>query len=164
MRVLWAHGALMTLVGAYALLKEREELGCKGLSVGERVCRDESSVYVRGTAPMPGYDTPSTARAKLVSVLSYHEKGGVWKRCFLLATVLAYVGYVATRATARAGTGWTLALQHLLFFTVLYFYWNFINYHHFRVLKRHGVQLLDIITSSTSSSSALSSFPEALLR
>lgn len=141
--MLWAHASVMAAVGLYALVKERAELGCRGLGVagdGGRACIDERSVYVDGTAPEPG-DTPRVARAKLISVLSYHEKGGVWKRCFLLATVLAYVAYLAQRAACSAA--WTPALQHLLFFTVLYFYWNFLNYHHFRVLKRHGMALLD---------------------
>jgi hypothetical protein len=132
------HGALMAAAGMYALLKERRELGCSGTSVGSRQCSDEDSVYVRGTAPEVG-DTRADARRKLVSVLSYHEKGGVWKRCFLLATVLTWVAYCVQRATACAGAGWTLAILHLLFLAVLYFYWNFINYHHFRLLKTHGL-------------------------
>ncbi len=139
---LWVHGALMGLVGTYALFKERQELGCEGLGTVRRQCRDEESVYVRGTEPVPG-DTRQDARRKLVSVLSYHEKGGVWKRCFLLATVLAYLGFVIQRATASPG--WAAAVSHLVFLAVLYFYWNFLNYHHFRALKRHGVMLLDRI-------------------
>lgn len=141
---LLVHGALMLVAGAYALLKERSELGCSGASVSGRQCRDEDSVYVRGTEPAPG-DTRGDARAKLVSVLSYHEKGGVWKRCFLLATVLAYLSYLVQRASRGAGAGWALALQHLVFLAVLYFYWNFINYHHFRVLKRHGIAHVDVL-------------------
>lgn len=143
--VLFLHAAFMGLVGTYALLKERQELGCfGGISAARRVCRDEDSVYVRGTEPNPA-DTRDIARRKLISVLSYHEKGGVWKRCFLLATVLTYLGYLIRRATAGAGTGWTIAATHLLFFAVMYFYWNYLNYHHFRLLKRHGVLLLDLI-------------------
>jgi hypothetical protein len=141
---LWAHGAVLTLVGAYALLKERRELGCAGLSVGARQCRDEDSVYVRGTEPSPS-DTRADARRKLVSILSYHEKGGVWKRCFLLATVLTYVAYVVQRAATPSTRAWGVAALHLLFFAIMYFYWNFINYHHFRVLRRHGVRLLDVL-------------------
>jgi len=142
------HGLVMALVGGYALLKERQELGCRGAGVRDRQCRDEHSVYVRGTAPAPG-DTRDDARTKLASVLSYHEKGGVWKRCFLLATVLAYLAYLIQRATAAAGPGWTVALQHLVFLAVLYFYWNFINYHHFRLLKAHGLAHMDVLSSST---------------
>lgn len=139
---LWVHGALMGLVGMYALSKERQELGCSGHGTTRRQCRDEDSVYVRGTAPSPG-DTGREARSKLVSILSYHEKGGVWKRCFILATVLAYLCYLIRRATTSPG--WAIATTHLVFLSVLYFYWNFLNYHHFRVLKRHGVALIGLI-------------------
>ena len=142
MTAMGMHAALVGAVGAYALMKERQELGCTGWSASRRQCVDEESVYVRGTAPAPGGDDRSAAKAKLASILSYHEKGGVWKRCFLLAALLAYLAYATSRATACAGPGWTLAMQHLLFFTVLYFFFNFLNYHHFRVLKQHGVTLL----------------------
>lgn len=138
------HGVAMTAAAAYALGKERQELGCSGFGVQRRQCRDEHSVYVRGTSPDIRDDAAETRR-KLVSVLSYHEKGGVWKRCFLLATVLAYVSLVMRRATKGAGVVWWLAAQHLVFFAIMYFYWNFINYHHFRLLKRHGVALVDAL-------------------
>jgi hypothetical protein len=136
--LLGVHAVLMLLLGAYALMKERVELGCVGLGVRTRQCRDEHSVYVHGTDPRPD-DGPQEAARKLDSVLSYHEKGGVWKRSFLLALVLAYTAHLAHRATAGAGAGWTLATQHLLFLAITYFYWNFINYHHFRLLKAHGM-------------------------
>ncbi len=133
-----AHAGVMLAVGAYALAKERQESGCKGWSVSRRQCADENSVYVRGTAPEPG-DTASTIKRKLVSILSYHEKGGVWKRCFLLAAVLAYVAWIIQRASVP---GWTMALQHLVFFCVLYFWFNYLNYHHYRPLKKHGSALV----------------------
>ena len=135
---LWVHAGIVLLLGAYALFKEREELGCSGMGV-RRQCRDEDSVYVRGTAPCP-HDTRAATKAKLASILRYHEKGGVWKRCFLLATVLVYVGSVSSmtaHATWRASVA-----QHLAFFCVLYLHANFINYHHFRVLQKHGDALL----------------------
>lgn len=153
MLALWAHGALMALIGTYALLKERQELGCRGLGTAERQCRDEDSVYVRGTEPLEG-DDRDQARRKLISVLSYHEKGGVWKRCFLIATVLAYLAHVVQKATRAAGAGWTIAASHLLFFAVIYFYWNFINYHHFRLLKQRGVQLVDALQCHSTGMSA----------
>lgn len=143
MTLLWAHAALVSVIGTYALLKERQELGCRGWSASQRQCVDEDSVYVRGTAP-EGDDRPA-AKAKLASILSYHEKGGVWKRCFLLATVLAYLAHATARATACAGPGWTLAIHHLLFFAILYFFFNYLNYHHFRVLKHHGTELLRVL-------------------
>lgn len=139
--MLVVHAALVAVVGAYALSKEREELGCTGIGTA-RQCRDECSVYVRGTAPAAS-DSRQSAKAKLISILSYHEKGGVWKRCFLLATVLAYLAAVMGYATAGAGRGWNTAMNHLVFFAVLYFYFNFLNYHHFRRLKMHGTRLVE---------------------
>ena len=138
------HWALVAAVGAYALAAERRELGCTSLNPMRR-CADEDSVYVRGTAPSP-LDSRESARRKLVSILSYHEKGGVWKRSLLLATVLAYVSHVLHRAVSCAGHGWVAAAHHMVFVCVVYFYWNYMNYHHFRLLKRNGVQLLRVLT------------------
>lgn len=132
------HVSLMLAIGSYALVKERQESGCRGWSATRRQCADEDSVYVRGTAPEPG-DTPADIKRKLVSILSYHEKGGVWKRCFLLAAALAYLAWVVQRA---ATPGWAPLLLHLVFFCILYFWFNYLNYHHFRLLKNHGEALL----------------------
>ena len=134
------HACAMLGVGAYALLKEREELGCTSVGI-KRQCDDDSSVFVRGTAPEAS-DTRASAKAKLVSILSYHEKGAVWRRCFLMASLLAYLSFVVVRGMRCAGEGWSLAVQHLVFLAVLYFYWNYLNYHHFRRLKANGVALL----------------------
>ena len=41
--------------------------------------------------------------------------------------------------------GWSFAVLHLVFFAVLYFVINFVNYHHFRVLKKHGTELLKLL-------------------
>lgn len=135
------HAGVMAAVGSYALAKERQESGCRGWSATRRQCADERSVYIRGTAPAPG-DTPRDIKRKLLSILSYHEKGGVWKRCFLLAAGLAYVAWVIQRA---ATPGWAPLLLHLVFFCLLYFWFNYLNYHHFRLLKKHGQGLLDAL-------------------
>lgn len=132
-----AYTLLMAVVLGYSFVTERVELaGCSGWR-----CRDEASVYVRGTRGSPA-DSRQETKRKLHSILSYHEKGAVWRRCVIIAAVLMCVAYVARRAAGCAGEAWVLVLQHLLFMTVLYFYWNYVNYHHFRVLKKHGEQLL----------------------
>lgn len=134
----WVYGASFAAVGAYALVKERAELGCVGVDASKRQCADEDSVYVRGTAPAPDDSVPQTC-ARLRSVLSYHEKAGVWKRCFLIAACLAFLGVAASRAVAKPA--WRFAMLHLVFVAVLYFYHNFVNYHHMRVLKKRGMSL-----------------------
>jgi hypothetical protein len=59
-------------------MKEREELGCYRLSIG-RQCIDEESVYVKNTKAEPN-DTTDDLYKRLGSILSYHEKAGVWRR------------------------------------------------------------------------------------
>lgn len=139
---LLAHFVVVGVVGAYAFLKERSEMGCTRWTATSRQCSDEDSVYVAGTAPSRA-DDRTTIKRKLESILSYHEKAGVWKRCFLLAAVMAYLSHVIH--TGSAGAGWSFAVQHLVFFAVLYFVINFVNYHHFRVLKKHGTALLKLL-------------------
>lgn len=146
--LLWLHCGCVGAAGAYALLKERAELGCAGFAVHGRQCRDEESVYVRGTEPHVG-DDANTAARKLQSVLSYHEKAGVWKRSFLMAVALTYATHVVLRAAACTTPGWALATLHLLFLAIIYFYWNFINYHHFRVLKTHGMKHVAVLLNAS---------------
>lgn len=133
--VLWAHGALVAFVAAYALLKERAEMGCAGFSFSSRQCADESSVYVSGTAPQPG-DGCGTLRRRVRKALAAHEQGGVWKRCFVVATALAYLAYLAQRGTRSPA--WAAAAFQLSAFALLYLWMQFTTYHTSRMLQRNG--------------------------
>lgn len=41
--------------------------------------------------------------------------------------------------------GYSFLLMFLVSFTVMYFYHNYLNYHHFRRLKNNAAELLDTL-------------------
>jgi len=127
---------------AFAFAREREELGCSGAR-----CNDRKSVYIHGTEPSED-DTPEDAIRKLSSILSYHEKGGIWKRRFLIAVFLSMLGYVVFTKARCLGGGWSFVIASMVFFSVLYFEKNFEIFHHHRELMRRGFVLLGKIRSS----------------
>lgn len=59
----------------YAIMKEREELGCYRISIG-RQCIDEESVYVKNTKA-EFKDTCEDLHKRMESILSYQEKAGI---------------------------------------------------------------------------------------
>lgn len=136
-------GILLLLIFTYAILKEREELGCYRVSIG-RQCNDQQSVYLKGTK-MSDDDDDTILREKLVSILSYHEKAGVWKRCVILATILLVVTILLDSAFASNIAKWIV--MFVLYATIVYFYFNYVNFHHFRNLKNNGVEILETIYS-----------------
>lgn len=134
---LWIIGLGTLLI--YAILKEREELGCYRISIAKQ-CDEQQSVYLRGTK-MNTTDTESVLYERLLSILSYHEKGGVWRRCVILATVILIITYTFDKAFCDLQAKW-IAL-FMLYFTVFYFFFNYINYHHFRNLKNNGTEIME---------------------
>ena len=63
-------------------MKEREELACYTLSI-KRQCIDEESIYLKNTKA-ESRDTCKDLYQKIESILSYHEKARVWKRCIII--------------------------------------------------------------------------------
>ena len=133
---------LLFIVIFYAIVKEREELGCYRISVG-RQCDDDESVYLKNTKMMPT-DTHADKLDRLRSIVSYHEKGGVWKRCVLMAMISVLAVYVIYRVQPNFQFH-SYVLLLLVNFTVLYFYHNYVNYHHFRRLKNNANEILETL-------------------
>ena len=80
------------------------------------------------------------------SILSYHEKGGVWKRCLIIATIITFYIYVVYNINKKINNNVNQYVVILLvIFALIYFYHNYINYHHFRRLKQNGVENLELI-------------------
>ncbi len=131
---------ILALVVFYAITKEREELGCYRVSVG-RQCVDEDSVYVKNTK-MEDTDTCPDKMERLKSIVSYHEKGGVWKRCVILSLITVFAVYLTYRLQSNFQL-YSFLFIFLINFTIIYFYHNYINYHHFRLLKRNAIEIID---------------------
>jgi len=143
---------VIILVGIllYAILKEREELGCYRLSIAKQ-CNENNSVFLINTKHHHS-DTTDISIKRLISILSYHEKSAVWRRCFIISTILVFIIFLVTKVNNDNNNSKTIQNPNniyfwivllLLFFTVLYFFFNYINYHHFRKLKENGVEILE---------------------
>jgi len=130
---------IFIVIFIYALLKEREELGCYRVSI-EKQCDDNKSVYVINTKATET-DNKEELYNKLESILSYHEKAGVWRRCYILSTILLFILYIIKNTCNKDVIYYWINLL-LLYFTVLYFFFNYINYHHFRNLKNNGLEII----------------------
>lgn len=137
--VIWCTFIFIILI--YAVLKEREELGCYRISIAQQ-CIDDESVYIKGTKSMPD-DTTDVLKDRVISALSYHDKGGVWKRCLIIATLIIVVIVLFEQAFCDRVAKWITL--HVILFTILYFYFNYLNYHHFRNLKKNGVESLSLL-------------------
>jgi hypothetical protein len=132
-----------SLIGIYAVLKERVESGCVGLTISKPCCDDENSVYIKGTQ-LQANDTLSQMLSRLHSCLSVHEKAGIWKKCYILGTVMLLFVILSTQLspTENKMSKWTIISLHLIFISILYFYNNYNNYHIFRKLKNNGEKIL----------------------
>jgi hypothetical protein len=82
---------------------------------------------------------------RLESIVSYHEKGGVWKRCIIIATICVGLIYIVYHMNSKLNSIYHYLILLLLIFTLIYFYHNYINYHHFRRLKNNGTEILNEI-------------------
>ena len=138
---------LFTFITIYAVLKERQEHGCvRSLWSIEKQCNEDESVYIKGTEPSQT-DSNSMLKAKLDSVLSYHEKGAVWRKCWIMSLILSIVLYILLRANLKSvdelSLYWLLLSIQITSFFLMYFFFNYINYHHFRRLKNNGLLILD---------------------
>ena len=133
------------LIGIYAVLKERSESGCVGMTIDKACCDEQNSVYIKGTQIESG-DTIKQMLDKIDSILSVHEKAGVWKKCYILGTIMILIVVLSVQLSPynRMDT-WTIISLHLVFTGILYFYNNYNNYHIFRKLKINGNQLLEKI-------------------
>ncbi len=129
----------------YSLFKIRVEFGCRGtILTTKRQCIDENSVYLENTSPHQ-QDTFDSLKRKMINVLSYHEKTGIWRICLLMANVLTLFVYIVLDVKQPALKA--LVPLHLSFVALQYFYFNFINFHHLRRLKDAGMKILEKMSS-----------------
>ena len=136
-------GFMFIIIIFYAIMKEREELGCYRISIG-RQCIDEESVYVKNTKAEHN-DTCEDLYKRIESILSYQEKAGIWKRCIIIATIIIFFIYIVYNINNKFNNINQYVVLLLVIFTLIYFYHNYINYHHFRKLKQNGLEILELI-------------------
>lgn len=80
---------------------------------------------------------------RMKSIISYHEKGGVWKRCLIMSSISVMFIYILYNINLKLDNIYYYLILLLLQFIIIYFYHNYINYHHFRRLKNNGLEIID---------------------
>jgi hypothetical protein len=137
---------VLFIIIIYAVLKEREELSCDKFSISQQ-CDDDNNVFLKGTK-ITNNDDSEKLFEKLKSILSYHEKSGVWKRCLIIAVIIIFIIRIIDEENnclkeKTIGGKYYYIFLLLLIFTLQYFYQNYLNYHHFRRLKNNGIEIIN---------------------
>lgn len=127
----------------YSIVKERRELGCYRVSI-DRQCDDDESIYVKNTK-MEKNDNCQDLLDRLSSIVSYHEKGGVWRRAIIISTISIFFIFIVYNMNSKLDNIYHYLILLLLLFTLIYFYHNYINYHHFRRLKNNALEIINQI-------------------
>jgi drug/metabolite transporter (DMT)-like permease len=92
---------------------------------------------------MENGDTKEILKKRLISIVSYHEKGGVWRRCYILSLALLFIILIVDKISHKRNNIYYWIVLLLLFFTIHYFFFNYINYHHFRNLKENAIEIIN---------------------
>ena len=135
------------LLTIYIILKERESMGCNGISISHH-CIDENSAYVFGTKAEPN-DTKDILYKKLISSFGAYEKVAIWRRCVLIAIVYCcYMMYMKKFECLTQISPVLYATQIILVYaTIQYWYFNHMNYHYHRKLKLNAEEIVNILKS-----------------
>lgn len=135
--------SIIIIIFIYALFKERNEFGCSSNFSVKKHCNDLDSVYLKGTQPSNS-DTKEVLIKKLKSILSIHLKYAVWRKCFIIATVIIFF----TKGLTPDIKPQTLIGLHLITLSIIYFYHNFMNFHVYRLADKVGTSILNLLLPS----------------
>jgi len=124
-----------------AILIESKEEGYEKLFSKSN---EDKNIYLMNTKPKKN-DTIKKLCDKVISIISYHEKGGIWKRCYIISFFMTLCIYLLYKISGEFNKVEHYVFLILILFTVLYLYHNYFNYHHFRILKKNGISLISKI-------------------
>ena len=137
-------GFIFAIIIFYAIMKEREESGCYRLSI-EQQCIDENSVYVKNTNASKEDDC-NVLYKKLESILSYHEKGTIWRRCIIIASIITVFIFIIYNTNKTINNNINqYAIFLFVIFAIIHCYHTYIFFHNFKKLKEHGIEILQLI-------------------
>ena len=126
-------GFIFAILIFYAILKEMKESGCYCyLSTGLR-CIDENSVYVKNTKASKEDDSNELYK-KLESILSYHEKGTIWRRCMIIASIITLFIYIIYNTNKTINNNINqYAIFIFIIFAIIHCYHTYIFFHNFKI-------------------------------
>ncbi len=130
---------IIMLIFIYSILKEREEFGCSKFSI-KKQCDESKSIYFNNTYPLTT-DNKKILIKKLKSLLSMHLKYAVWRKCFIITTVIIFI----TKCIDIEIKYEFLIGLHLIILGILYFYHNYLNFHIYRIASNIGSKILKML-------------------
>ena len=133
---------IILLIFIYSLLKERQEFGCSGWFKVKKHCNDMNSIYFKGTEPL-NTDSKEILSKKLKSILRIHNKHAIWRKCFIISTVIIFF----VKGLNQDIKPESLIGVHLITLSIIYFYHNFMNFHVNRIADKVGSQIIDMINA-----------------
>jgi len=128
---------IIIIIFIYSLFKERAEFGCLSYFSISKHCNDLNSIYLKGTYPSKN-DNKDTLIKKLKSILSIHLKFAIWRKCFIIATIIIFFA----KGLSPEIKPQTLIGLHLISMSIIYFYHNFMNFHVYRLADNIGTLIL----------------------
>jgi hypothetical protein len=130
---------IVIFIFIYSILKEREEYGCSQFSI-EKQCDELKSIYFKNTYPLKT-DNKEILINKLKNLLSMHSRYAVWRKCFIIATVIIFL----FKCIYVESIDETLISLHLIIIAIFYFYHNYINFHIHRISDMIGSKILEML-------------------
>ena len=132
--------SIVFIIFIYALLKERNEFGCSSYFSIKQHCNDFDSVYFKHTHPLHT-DSKNILIKKLKNILSIHSKFAVWRKCFIIATIIIFF----TKGLDPTIKSPTLISLHIMIMSIIYFYHNFMYHHFYKTADNIGTSILDAL-------------------
>lgn len=130
---------------AFALYNEIVENGCDLSDKSVPGCHITKNVYLKGTYPSPN-DSCDTMYKKIISILSFHEKNGLWKKCLIIGSLLIIALTIFMLGYDMKLFNYYQYLLLLIIFTcIIYFYHNYLIHHYFQRLKDNGQEIIELI-------------------
>jgi hypothetical protein len=117
----------------YALYKERQALGCRNIPNGVD-CDNRNGKVVRGTTPN-SRDTPEELFDKLKLLSESHQEFVAWRISFMISVISTIIIFFV--CFKRLPTEVELISCIFVFFSLVYFSFNFYGYHVWRYVSQN---------------------------
>ena len=133
--------AIIAILLIYAILKEREALGCPSLpDIGD--CNNEIGRAVYGTKPSSS-DNNETLYSKIDRAAAYNNRFVFWRVAFIISFIGAFiVWFILFR---RIPNQVELVVIMLVFSSIIYFTNNFYKFHLSDYIKRNISKSVEIL-------------------
>ena len=123
-----------------------KDYGCKNNNNNLFDCKEEEYNHLKGSI-LEKDETCESAINKMRSSLKLDNKTGVWKTCYLSASIITVCILICNRSTGNINY-YFYVLVFLITFLSLYIIKNLENYHKYRPNKENGYKIIEFIRTN----------------